>query len=382
MKNTTSNLSKHAPLDEMTNTLIIHKITDSEVKECWEFGLKYFLDNKKPIQNRTVGQNRGVGGILDSFMNKIVEIAFCSELSKLNKKIECLADFKIHALNKGKTEPDVFKVFEKKQKKERNPNVYVEIKNITDADNWLGPKADEIESIQNNDYGITDTKKMFYVYGEIVDSNHDSNDRFSSILGAYLKRLIPTDSVLKKFHNISDLSVEIKYVFSVHDIQNLGVSFPKGGYMVNPEIFVEPAKTTKVRILKNMKSNQYKKMNITNKFLPKETGAFITKVGSKKIRLPYPKSFGDTKFTGKIEMYEQKLLSLINHFFYCSTDVTISNNVLGTWNFKQGDIQNYKITYSGQDPELRKNNTFVARRNKKITDKLCPNRLSEIAKSI
>ncbi len=361
---------------------IIHKITDVEVNQCWEFGLKYFLDNKKSIQNRTGGQNRGVGGILDSFMNKIVEIAVCKELSKLNKKIECLADFEIHALNKGKTEPDVYKVIEKKPQKERNPNVYVEIKNISDADNWLGPKADEIESIQNNDYQITDTKKMFYVYGEIIDSKLNSNDRYSSILGAYMKKLIPGDPTLKMFHDISDLSVEIKHVFSVHDIQNLGVSFPKGGYMINPEIFDEPAESTKTRILDNMKSNQYKKMNIKNKILPKETGTFLTKAGGKKIRLPYPKSFGDIKFSGKIEMHEERLSSLINHFFYCLSDVKVSSDVLGDWTFKKGDVQNYKIVYSGRDPELRKNNTFVARRNQKITDKLCARRLSEIAKKI
>jgi hypothetical protein len=366
----------------MTTNKIIHKITTSEVKQCWEFGLKYFLDNKKSIQNRTVGQNRGVGGILDSFMNKIVEIAVCSELSKLNKNIECLADFEIHTLRKGKTEPDVFKVLEKKQNKERNPYVYVEIKNITDADNWLGPKADELESIQNNDYGITDTKKMFYVYGEIIDSKKDSNDRYSSILGAYMKKLIPKDPILKKFHDISNLSVEIKYVFSVNDIQNLGVPFPKGGFMVSPEIFDEPAKATKIRIVNNMKSGQYKKMKIKKKSFPKETGAFLTTSGGKKTRLPYPKSFGDIEFNGKIEMYEEKRSSLVNHFFRCLSDVVISSDVLGDWVFKKGDVQNYKITYSGRDPELRKNNTFVARRNKKITAKLCAKRLSEIAKGI
>lgn len=361
---------------------IIHKITNAEVNQCWEFGLKYFLDNKKSTQNRTGGQNRGVGGILDSFMNKIVEIAVCKELSNINKKIVCLPDFEIHALNKGKTEPDIYKVIEKKQNKKRNPNVYVEIKNISDADNWLGPKADEIESIQNNDYQITDTKKMFYVYGEIVDSKLNSNDRYSSILGAYMKKLIPKDPTLEMFHDVSDLSVEIKYVFSVYDIQNLGVSFPKGGFMVSPEIFNEPAGATKIRILDKMKSNLYKKMNIKNKTMPKETGAFLTKAGGKKMRLPYPKSFGDIKFNGKIEMYEEKLSSLINHFFYCLSDVTVSSKVLGDWTFKKGDVQNYKITYSGRDPRLIKNNTFVARRNQTITDKLCPQRLAEIAKSI
>jgi len=262
-------------------------------------------------------------------------------------------------------------------------NSFVFFHYITDADNWLGPKADEIESIQNNTYGITDQKKMFYVYGEIVDSKKDSNCRRSSILGAYMKKIVPSDSTLIEFHNISDLSVEIKYVFSVHDIQKFGVSFPKGGYMVSPEIFEEPAESTKTRILSNMQSKEYKKIPLGNKkSLPKETGAFLTKVGKKKRRLPYPKSFGDIKFKGKIEMHEQKLTSLVNHFFHCKSKVTISSDVLGKWTFKKDDVQNYKITYSGRDPELRKNNTFVARRNKKITDKLCAKRLSEIAKSI
>ena len=197
-----------------------------------------------------------------------------------------------------------------------------------------------------------------------------------------MKKIIPSDPTLIEFHNISDLSVEIKYVFSVHDIQKLGVSFPKGGYMVSPKIFDEPSKSTKKTILKNMKAGKYKKISIKNKTLPKATGAFLTKAGGTKKRLPYPKSFGDIKLKGEIEMHEEKLSSLINHFFYCLTKVTISSNVLGDWTFKKGDVQNYKITYSGRDPELRKNNTFVARRNKKITDKLCPQRLKEIAKSI
>ena len=365
----------------MAKKKITHRITSDEIKECWEFGLKYFLNDKKSIQDRTGGQGRGVGGILDSFMNKIIETAVCKEMSKLNSKIICKPDFGIRALSKG-TEPDVYKVIEKASGRERNPNVYVEIKNISDADNWLGPKVDEIKSMPNNDYKITDPKKMFYVYGEITTSKKNSNDRRSSLLGAYLKKLIPEDPVLKGFHSVSDLSVEIKYVFSVHDIKKLGVSFPKGGYMVSPKIFHEPAESTKIKIKKNMDSGKYKKMNIKNNTLPKETGAFLTKAGGKKIRLPYPKSFGDIKFKGRMEMYEEKQTSLINHFFYCSSKVAVSSRVLGDWTFKRGDVCNYKITYSGRDPELKKDNTFVARRNRRIASRLCAQRLGQVAKSI
>lgn len=378
-----SHLSKPVRWAEITiQNRIIHKITDDELNQCWKFGLEYFLDNKKDIQARNGGQKRGVGGVLDSFINKIIEIAVCKELSKLNKNIECLTDFKIHPLNKGKTEPDVIRVIEKNNKIERNPNVYVEIKNISHKDNWLGPKADEIKSIQKNNYQITDTKKMFYVYGEIIDSKQSNNDRHSNILGVYMKKLIPEDPTLKVFHDISNLSVEIKYVFSVHDIQKLGVSFPKGGYMTSPEIFNEPAEKTKLRILKYIPLDKYKKMNIQKNILPKETGVFLTKTGGKKIRLPYPESFGDIKFRGKINMYEEKMDSVINHFFHCLSNVKVSSDALGNWTFKKDDVQNFKIVYSGKDPELAKDNIFVARRNQKITDKLCAKRLANIAKEI
>ena len=361
---------------------IIHQITKSDVKKCWDFGLKYFLDESKSIQNRTVGQNRGVGGILDSFSNKIVEIAVCSEIEKMNKKIKCVPDFEIHKLAKGKTEPDVFKIIEKKT--ERNPNLYVEIKNITNSDNWLGPKSDEVSSILNNVSGIKRKKDMYYVYGEIKDAKRVNNEsRKSSVLGAYLKHLLPNDITLKEFHSIRDLSVEIKYVFTIKDIEKYGTKFPKGGFMTNPEIFSELKTSTKKRILKNMKNKVYKNVPIKNNTLPRYAGTYINKKGSTKTKiLPYPKPFGDTKFTGKIEMCIEKRSTRVNRYFHCLSTVKFSNKVLGTWKFKKGDVVNYKIFHSGWDPELRKNNTFVARRNNKITSKMGPRRLKEIARKI
>lgn len=364
---------------------IIHRITEEEMLECWKFGLKYFLDPTKSIQNRTVGQNRGLGGILDSFMNKIVESAVCKEIEKLNKDIKCFPDFEIHKLKKGKTEPDIFKIKDEDATEKRDPNLYVEIKYITDSDHWLGPKADEVESILNNEYGITDKAKMFYVYGEIVDAKRTSNDRESSILGAYLKKFLPKDGILKKFHSIRNLSVEIKYVFSIKDIEKFGVHFPAGGYMTNPEIFSEPAKSTRKRILKKMNENVYTSVPTNGKKFPRETGTFLTKTvsgKSKKIRLPYPDPFGDVKFSGEIELHRENHSSTVNHFFRCLSKVTVSHKVLGNWKFNKGDVWNYKIMHSGRDPELRKNNTFVARRNKKVTEKLCASRLKEIARKI
>jgi len=196
--------------------------------------------------------------------------------------------------------------------------------------------------------------------------------------------LIPEDETLENFHSIDDLSVEIKYVFSINDIEKFGTSFPAHGYMTNPQIFLTPAESTQKRILKKMKEGAYTKVSTEEEKFPRETGTFLPKKEGEetKTRLPYPEPFGDITFTGDMDMYREQLDSTVNHFFHCLENVTVSHKVLGDWEFNKSNIRNYKIAHSGRDPELRKNNTFVARRNKKITAKFGAERLKEIAEGI
>ena len=96
----------------------IYKITEEDLDKCWEFSLKYYLDETKAVYNRRVGSARGVGGILDSFFLKIIEIAVCKRLEELSKQdIEIPPDLEIRPLKKGKTEPDVYKIVDKKNKR-------------------------------------------------------------------------------------------------------------------------------------------------------------------------------------------------------------------------------------------------------------------------
>ena len=95
----------------------IYKITADDLDRCWEFSLKYYLDETKPVHNRRVGSARGVGGIIDSFFLKIIEIAVCKNLEALSSQdIEVPPDLEIRPLTKGKTEPDVYKIIDKKTK--------------------------------------------------------------------------------------------------------------------------------------------------------------------------------------------------------------------------------------------------------------------------
>ena len=119
---------------------IIYKICLDDIEKSWKFALEYYLDESKPIKDRTNFQKRGLGGIIDSFLNKIIEIAVCKKLHEINPKKIFETDFDIHPLTKKKTEPDIINIVEK-NRKSSEPKIYVEIKNSADADDWFGPKA-------------------------------------------------------------------------------------------------------------------------------------------------------------------------------------------------------------------------------------------------
>ena len=126
-----------------------YKITKKDLDRCWEFSLKYYLNEKKVVNNRRVGSNRGVGGIIDSFFLKILEVGVCKKLEELSAQdIKIPPDFEIRPLKKGRTEPDVYKIIDKKTGKERDPNFYVEAKNLERNHNWVGPTKKEFRNLE------------------------------------------------------------------------------------------------------------------------------------------------------------------------------------------------------------------------------------------
>ena len=138
-----------------------YKITKKDLNDCWKFSLAYWLNESKGIGNRRVGNARGVGGIIDSFFLKIIEVAVCKILERKTKQnIEIPPDFEIRKLTKGKTEPDVFKIIDRKTKDERNPNNYIEAKLLEKNHNWVGPTKKELESISSNEFGIKDKSRI------------------------------------------------------------------------------------------------------------------------------------------------------------------------------------------------------------------------------
>lgn len=372
----TSNQSKLAKLVRMT-VPIIYKITLEDMKKCWKFALEYYLDESKPIKDRTNFQKRGLGGITDSFLNKIVEIAVCKKLHEINPKKEFKTDFEIHPLTKKRTEPDIIKIIEK-NRAIPDPKLYVEIKNLGDTDDWFGPKSSELKSIKKNVFGVSDTKKMYYIYCEIKDRNGQS--RKSSPLGAWLKNIVKNDTDLKKFHSVKDLFVQFSYVFTVSDIDFHGTTLKEGTAIPDTNIFPTVKERTKNSILKKINDAELKKIKLNGNKLPKITASRLNKT----TWLPYPEALGSFKFTGKLEVFLVKMKTVRNCWIRCITDVTVNNDVLGTpcGSFKKDQIVLFKVMQKGEITKKNSTDRFVARCNQQKISNFQPERLSEIAKNI
>ena len=333
----------------------IYKITEEDLDKCWEFSLKYFLDETKPVFNRRVGSARGVGGILDSFFFKIIEIAVCKNLEALSvQDIEIPPDLEIRPLKKGKTEPDVYKIVDKKTKDTRDPKVYVEVKQLQSNHNWVGPTKKELDSISENEFGINDERKMYYFWCEIKDSNSDAKaKRKSSLLGSYLKHLAPNNPHLVSFHDFADMYVEIKFVHTVAEIKK-GIFFPEDTVLADPEVFTQEGTSTFKK--------KYGQGDLSNYDKIPATGTFPEpKVYSGKKEHSLLKFFGEIKFTGDIEMYLKKDQASKKYLFVCSTPVKVTSDI-GKWEFKKDEIWCYAISPSGAFPKLRNDNYLQPRR--------------------
>ena len=136
------------------------------------------------------------------------------EIEKLNAKVGETIKFKnVLLLNDDKTT------------EVGNPSIdgaTVEAKLLEKNHNWVGPTKKELDSISSNEFGINDKGRMYYFWCEINDSNADAeHPRQSSLLGSYLKSLLPKNDSLKSFHAYRKMSVKIKFIHTVTEIKNI-----------------------------------------------------------------------------------------------------------------------------------------------------------------
>ncbi len=332
---------------------IEYQLNQEDLDRCFKFALEYHLDKTKLVTNRTTGQYRGLGGIIDSFViGKLIEIGVAKIIERsINKKLTL--DFDIHQLNKENiSDPDIIKIVE--VNKERAPSLYIEIKNVSEEDRWIGLTAEQFNTILSNRLVKNDPKKIILIYATLVKKNNQGD---IDPLGVYLKSKIDMN-LLRKFCDVGDLYVKIQYVITGEDLKKFGVPFNQGSYLYETEIIREASSTTTKKILES--HNKYKKIKIEHGKLP----VIMSNL------LPEPKEFGIFTYEGGIEVYVKnnymnKKISSRRMYIYCKRNTTIRNKVLGIFELKKDKIYECWFITVGMNPSLKRNNIWIAQRNLK-----------------
>ena len=215
-----------------------YKFTSRDIRQVMKFCRDYHLEITKQSMGRTGSGPRGLGGEIDAFgPGKLNEIAVSKLLSTKRKK-SCLVDNKIYSNYEVgmKTIPDIVGV--RVNSRVRKPNIYVEVKKISESDQWLGVHIEQLNSILRD--STIKPNEIFLVFGEVYFADNN-NKKQQDFLGAFLRSVLDDSSLsFRAFSQISSLRCNIRYVISIAQLQEFGHEFVSGDII--PELDFRSAK--------------------------------------------------------------------------------------------------------------------------------------------
>ena len=324
-----------------------YPLSREDFEKAFTFALQYHLDPKKSQTSRTFGATRGLGGVLDSFiMGKLVEIGVSKALKSYNQDKEYVLDLEIKNNSDIGNEPDIEKIIE--NGKERKPNCFIEIKNISASDRWVGLSLDQFKTIQKS----SDPKSSFII-GAYIKNNNEGNNKQKDLLGIYLKEKYKSDD-FKDFTEVENIDIEIEYVISMEELNKLGGIYKSGSFLYETEIFEIAGTKTTAEI-------QVNKINKIGTF----SSGKLEHYKSNDI-YPNPDFMGEFLFEGKIDLYEKINLKSIKRFIHCLSDVKITNTVLGNFYLRKNQTYFFHLGTVGRNPLLKRDNIWIAKRNIKV----------------
>jgi hypothetical protein len=201
--------------------------------EVLKFCRDYHLEETKAQTGRTGTGPRGFGGEIDAFgIGKFNEIGIAKALSGFQSK-KCLIDNQIYSnAEVGRVARADIVGIKTSSSKIRAPRVHVEIKLISESDEWLGIPAVQLQSILREEQN--DLSGLFLVFGEVFFQD-TRNAKQRDILGAFLKRSL-TGSVLdfSQFSDLKDLRGRLVYALNLGDLSKFWHLFPAGEIIPRP----------------------------------------------------------------------------------------------------------------------------------------------------
>jgi len=316
-----------------------------DFKRVFEFATSFYLDPNKNTTGRTTAEPRGLGAILDSFtLGKLTEIGVEKILTILDNNKKYILDFDIKSNNLVQNEPDIVAIHENNI--DRKPNLFIEIKNTSENDRWIGLTEEQFNTIKRSANG----REIFLIYASINSEIKNNNYKTTDLSGMFLKNIEDTTKS-KIFQEFADLNAKckIEFILSAQDLEKYAYHFDKGMKMYETKLFnlkKESSFYTKNGARKDiLKIENYENYNnffelklINNK--PAE---------NKEISL--------FKICGSFEIFYKKSSSYIK----CTTDVDVYNDIFGYFSLKKGNFYNFNLLTIGRDPILKRNNIFIAK---------------------
>jgi len=223
--------------------------------------------------------------------------------------------------------------------KERKPKIFIEVKNISPNDRWIGLTQEQLNTIENNSIVDDDKDNLFLIYASLGTDNKDYDN---DLLGIFLKSETKND-LFKKFSDISDVYCDIKYIISGRELIERGTKFNEGSYLYETEIIKEP--------IEKDKAIKIRKLGLTII----ETRDFKLPIISRS-NVGEFKEFEEFIYDGEIVLYLKKLTQPLLVLIY------------GLF-----------LDTAGRNPVLKRNNIWLA--NRRLSS-IIKNNLEERLKSI
>ncbi len=211
------------------------KLNLDDFKRVFEFGTNYYIDPTKNTTGRTTGEPRGLGAVLDAFtLGKLTEIGIEKILTEFNPNKKYILDFDIKGNNEVRDEPDIVEIVENSTLRE--PQVFIEIKNTSENDRWIGLTEEQYNTIKRS----AKNKQIYMIYASLRSDTLNNNPKTTDLTGMFLKEVEDKEksTIFQKFSNLN-AECKIEFILTSQDLENFSFPFERGMNMYETNLFEE-----------------------------------------------------------------------------------------------------------------------------------------------
>lgn len=321
-----------------------YKFTPDDFERAFKFGIDMYL-SKGSHTGRTSGEPRGLGAVLDAFTRgKLVEIGVVRMLEEACHDRRFVLDFDMKSISEVAEEPDITDVEEDGLKRE--PNFFIEIKNTSTGDRWIGLTEEQLATMKRGSEG----RDIYIIYSSLHSCSLSDSPSSSDFVGMYMKHL----SDLPIFEGFAELNAEarLEFILSADSLLDYGISFPKGDLLYETDLFP---------VVRRIRRNDGSLLAGIEEEGSVEAVSEKTLILRGRNNVPDEK-YGSVDVMGSFTTYIKRNPKSFRHYIECHTDTEIKSNIFGNFSLQKGHVYDFSMVTVGRDPVLKRNNLWVSKR--------------------